>query len=87
MQKIKNKKLKEEYNSKLQKEINKNKSKFETQFKEKLEFFETTLINKKLKDEKKYREEQNNLYDEKQKAKNKNLSITIGFIFLFVKSF
>ena len=67
----KNKKLKEEFTTKLQKDINKNISKFQSQFKEKLEFYETQLINKKLKEEKKFREEQVVTYEDKKKEINK----------------
>ena len=68
----KNKNLKDEYNSKLKKEINNKKLKIQSQLKEKLQFYETTLINKKLKEEKKYKEEFQNLYEEKKKEKIKN---------------
>ena len=67
----KKQKLKEEYKNKLEKDLNKNKNKFQSQFKEKLEFFETQLINKKLKEEKKYREEQVTAYETIKKDMNK----------------
>ena len=68
----KNKKLKEEHDSKLQEELKKNKNKLQSQYKEKLEFYETTLINRKLKEEKKYKEELENSYKEKKNEMKEN---------------
>ena len=68
----KNNKLKKEYDSKLKTELNKNKNKLQSQYKEKLEFYETTLINKKLKEEKKYKEELENTYREKKNEMKEN---------------
>ena len=68
----KNKKLKEDHNSKLKIELNKAKNKLQSQYKEKLEFYETTLINKKLKEEKKYKEELENTYREKKNEMKEN---------------
>ena len=63
----KNKKLKEEYNSKLEKNINKNKTKLQSQYKEKIELYESQLINKKSKEEKAFTNDQKYKYEEKQK--------------------
>jgi len=60
-------KLKEEYESKYEKDLNDKKQKLESQFNQNLEFYEAQLINKKLTEEKKYREDKEYTYKEKQK--------------------
>ena len=65
--KSKTNKLKEEYESKYEKELNNKKQKLQSQYNQKLEFYEAQLINKKLTEEKKYREDKEYTYKEKQK--------------------
>ena len=60
-------KLKEEYESKYERDLNDKKQKLESQYNQKLEFYEAQLINKKLTEEKKYREDKEYTYKEKQK--------------------
>ena len=67
----KNKKLKEEYNSKLEKNLNKNKTKLQSQYKEKIELYESQLINKKSKEEKSFTNDQKYKFEEKQKDSKK----------------
>ena len=63
----KNNKIKEESQIKFDKELKTEKEKLQSQFKQKLEFYEAELINKKLVEEKKYREQKEYNYKERQK--------------------
>ena len=65
--KSKESKLKEEYELKYEKELKNKKQKLQSQYNQKLEFYEAQLINKKLTEEKKYREDKEYTYKEKQK--------------------
>ena len=65
--KSKNNKLKEEYEIKYKKDLANKKQKLQSEFNQKLEFFEAQLINKKLTEEKKYRENKEYTFKEKQK--------------------
>ena len=60
-------KLIEEFESKYRKELNDKKLKLQSQYNQQLEFYEAQLINKKLTEEKKYREDKEFTYKEKQK--------------------
>ena len=65
--KSKTNKLKEEYELKYEIDLKNKKQKLQAQYNQQLEFFEAQLINKKLIEEKKYREDKEYTYKEKQK--------------------
>ena len=65
--KSKSTKLKEEYEIKYRKDLTNKKQKLQSEYNQKLEFFEAQLINRKLTEEKKYRENKEYTFKEKQK--------------------
>ena len=65
--KSKSNKIKEEIESKYKKDLDNKKKKLQAQYAQKLEFYEAQLINKKLIEEKKYRQDKEITYKEKQK--------------------